>query len=1215
MNLLTSAQKEAIAARGNVLVIAGAGTGKTRTLVERCCALLLEERCSLDEILMVTFTEAAAAEMRRRIRSRLVEISEGNPSPFFQEQIALLDTASISTLHSFCLRLLREHFHDERLKLDPQFSVLSEEQAYQLRQQTLDALLEEVYTSDSKEAAAARDLLGQQAHGADRRLRDLIWQVHRYSQSLACPEKWFEEQSALFSATEPSQWREWFTQGFSVWRDQWLPVLRAQPEECLPAKLCLQALETAFSQAGKRSDIASVLERVVEADDDTHWPRRRKLALREPLKRFFDEARFLHELTPSASGEDPLAQDWNWTRHHMLTLIRLAREFGKQFSQAKRDAGGVDFADLEQFALQLLWDFRTSSPTSIALEWREGLRFVFVDEYQDINEAQDMILRALSREGAEANRFLVGDVKQSIYRFRLADPTIFQAYANAWRAGDGNGSSREASTISLADNFRSRERLLDFINPLFASLMRPEIGGVSYKSEAELKFAAAERRVALNRTAEPSPRVEMHVRLKGGEDELIDSDEAAGALAELADLEAAEKEARLVALRLRELHEGKEQVWDEERHGFRDAHWRDMVVLLRAPKGKAERFAKEFARAGVPLQVARGGFYDTTEISDLLSLLQLLDNPLQDIPLLAVLHSPLAGFSPDELVAVRVANRKDSFWIAMQKFRHRRPAVEPEFEAIAERAREKVDSFLKSFEGWRRQARQGSLSDCLEKILTETHYEALLLAQSRGDERLANISRLLKLARQFDPYQRQGLYRFLKFVETQRDAEAEEEPAPPSTLDAVRLLSIHQSKGLEFPIVVVADLGKPFNLADLRGEILVDPTYGLCSRITPPDRNGHYPSLPYWLARRRQLRDLLGEETRLLYVALTRAKDRLILTGTISDKKAVQRWQQGNDDSAIGTQQLLSARSYLGWLHLWLARVTRSRDWANQTTGENALVRWNLYSENDARLLDRTERSARQGSTDSTMPALVPDALLQRLNWKYPFSRAALEPAKTSATVLRRRFADAEEEAVPLFARGLARRFEGRGRLSAAEIGIAHHIFLQSIALERAGSVGGLEQEAARLRKSGVLSAEQTAILNLPALAAFWGSECGRRIREHSGAVRRELAFTVRMPVNEIADLVGGQPQTHLAGEFAVIQGMADLVVLLRDQIWLVDFKTDGMKGEENIREKARLYELQMKLYARALARIYFLPVTECWLHFIANQQTVQIDSTSLAGC
>jgi ATP-dependent helicase/nuclease subunit A len=1231
----TRSQQAALAARGNVLVVAGAGTGKTHTLVERCCSLLLDEGCSLDEILMVTFTDAAAAEMRKRIRARLAEAVAQSPDARLvrrlEEQIALLDTAYISTLHSFCLRLVREHFHDERLRLDPEFAVLTGEQVHQLRNNALDALLEAHYGGGSEDARAFQKFLTEQVSGTEGKVRDLIWQLHRYSRSLADPAAWFERQLAMFGESEPRQWRRWLETGFHEWREHWLGELEVFSDTPNVAD-CLKALRTA-GEIPSREKIGEVLAKIQEACAGK-WPYGKIGAVRERIKEFFSDAAFLQSLLPGGNGEDPLAQDWEWSRGHMQTLLRLTREFGGMFDDAKREAGGVDFADLEQFALRLLWEKSGASPepdgkpSALAAEWQARLQFVFVDEYQDINEAQDTILRAVSRSGAQANRFLVGDVKQSIYRFRLADPGIFQAYKKQWERREGKatdiraglapgGPMETGQTIALSDNFRSREALLDFVNSFFTMFMRSEIGGVAYDADAHLKFGAPDQRAEFSRKATPSSHVEIHLRTKTKDDGVIAGDNNGGAeetAADFSDLDATEKEARLVALQLKKLREEKLQVWDDEARVHRAAEWRDMVVLLRSPRNKAEIFAREFNRAGVPLHVKRESFYSTTEISDLLSLLQLLDNPMQDLPLLAVLRSPLVGLSVDELAMIRAGQHDDRFWTAMLKFGATSPKFAGEAGAVAAAARPKLKAFLTSFETWRRQARQGALSNCMRAILDATHYESLLLAQDRGEERLANVNRLLRLMRQFDPYQRQGLLRFLRFVEAQRDAEAEEEPASPAMADAVRLFSIHQSKGLEFPVVAVADFGKSFNFGDLHADILLDAEFGLCPRIAPPGINGRYPSLPYWLARRRQKKELLGEELRLLYVAMTRARDRLLLVGSITEKQFEARWKR---DCEITTTALLHARSYADWLGIWFAKNCAATG-EGQRAGETKDCRWILHD--DASLADGavTSEAARTKAMVQLNQAET-ERLREKLERKYPFAAATDKAAKTSVSVLRRRATEMlqQEESVELFRPRLRTRPKiqrdsenAAAKKTGADVGTLYHRFLERVAFDRVDGVKELRAEAERMVGEGFLTVEEAGWLDFDSLLKFWRSEFGKRIVAQAPRVRRELPFTARFSAAELAreSRTGQTPgeMKELENEFVVVQGVADLAVILPKEIWLLDFKTDRVTANE-LDAKKKAYEPQLNLYALALERIYGRPVTERRLHFLACGITVPL--------
>ena len=544
---LTPSQRQAVAARGNVLVMAGAGTGKTKTLVARCLDCLDRERASLDELLIVTFTEAAAAELRQRLRRAIEEkvaVASPNPQPlaaskqsedgptlnFWEEQLARFDIAHIGTLHSFCLRLTREHFHE--LGLDPQLAILDEGEARQLASETLDGQFQAHYAGEDEFSLAVQNLVQIHGVGRDEKIRALILRLHNYSQTRPDAAGWLAEQIEKFSAPDPIDWQCRLLAAIEDWRNEWLPILenlKNGNEKAAELTGIFQRLKKEFT----RELAAEVLEQILSADLTANYPKGKAGKLRPALGDIFEEAKFLAAIATAKDNRDPLAEDWAWVRSHMETLLRLAQEFAEKFSGRKRDDGVLDFHDLEQFALKLLWDFSNDRPAAIAEIWRAKLRFVFVDEYQDINTAQDKIIAALS----SGNRFLVGDVKQSIYRFRLANPKIFRDYSKKWHGANGQ-------VISLSDNFRSRESLLGFVNSVFTLLMREELGGVEYDEDAKLKpgkwWGGTPGEVPAHghhsdpargdaRPTNNAPRTELLLRLKTGRNDEADLDAESGA--------------------------------------------------------------------------------------------------------------------------------------------------------------------------------------------------------------------------------------------------------------------------------------------------------------------------------------------------------------------------------------------------------------------------------------------------------------------------------------------------------------------------------------------------------------------------------------------------------------------------------------------------------------------------------------------------------------
>ncbi len=1192
MSRSTPQQHAAIVARGNTLLVAGAGTGKTTTLVQRCLQLVLDEGVSIDRILMVTFTDAAAAEMRHRIRAALQKkLADAPENERLAEQLALLDTAFISTLHSFCLRLIREHFHE--LQVDPQLTILDEQQTRPLVQEVLEELFQRAYADETPRGIAIRDLIQRYGQGTDERVRELIKSLHVFTQTLAQPQRWLTKALEFYQGSGPGRWQSLLGPAGSDWARDWQAAVKAGTLDAANLSPAADALADLIAKPTEEA-LAKALSATLAADAD--WKRGTKTKCRKPLEKFFDEAEFLQsQLT--TDGPNPLQVDWEIARGPMVALLELTQEFTESYRQAKRDLGGIDFADLEQLVLKLLLDDK-GQPTDTARLWQSRLDHVFVDECQDINAAQDAIIQAVSRPGAEANRFMVGDVKQSIYRFRLANPHIFQNYQHTWAQGQAHH-----QVLPLTENFRSREGVIDFVNSVFGLLMQPALGGLHYDETAALQFGAREARAALSRVgdeatpktgvwAEPTPRAELHL--------LVEDKGAESAEDEWADLMATEREAYIVAHRLRELHANAHSIWDKETSLFRQVKWSDMAILLRNAAGRAEIFARACHAAGVPLLAKRSGFFVTIEVLDLVNLLRLLDNPLQDIPLLAVLRSPLVGLSLDELAFIRAGRKEDCFWLALHQWHrnHKEDANETWFV---------VDRFLQQHAEWRALIRQTSLSCCLDRVLGETNYEAFLLTTERGEERVANVKRLLDLARRYDPYQRQGLFRFLQFVEAQEEVEHDLEPAPPRHPDAVQLMTIHKSKGLEFPVVVLANISSKFNERHLNGEVFWSEELGLAPRIVLPEGEQRYPSIAHWAVRRREQRESMGEELRLLYVALTRARDTLILSGKGSSKLLDERW--GVTGSGSVEFETRKARSFWDWLKLWLREHTNSADWADDLSGGDKLIRWQLHT-SAAALAPETAPPAE----DEPLPpaSTFAEDLAERLTWKYPFPASTAETAKTSVTALRRRRDETDEEAKPLvqyqFQFQLPQpKTEKRTKLAASEVGQAHHTFLQFVDLNETDTLMKLQAQANELVADNLLRREEAEALDLEALGQFWSSPAGSSIRARQFEVHRELPFTARFTVTDLLTCgVGGVNPGLPPDEFVVVQGVMDLVVIGAKELWLLDFKTDRLYAED-MPEKLKLYTPQLKLYALALERIYQRPVTKRWLHWLYLRETVEV--------
>lgn len=1222
--MLTDAQRRAVEARGNVLVMAGAGTGKTRTLVERVLRVLIpsedadgavagSERVKVTDLLVVTFTEAAAAELRERIRQRLELVAAQQPAPFWREQLALLDSAFIGTLHSFCYRLVSEHYVE--LNLDPKLVVLDAGEALLRSHEVFEELLEAILSENSTEAEAVRVAFREYFGADETRLRDLVLRVHAYSQSLADPEAWFDSQKAYLDDPRPTQWRAWLQDALRSWEVRWKEPVSRLARDHPVAALCRDLLEPPIAGGTPEEFLGGWgirYGRFQAALEEGRKNRSITKAHRERLGRCLEELEFLGSLLP-APGEgaaadtasDPLAEDWEQMRRPMAAVLDLVRRFGEAYAAAKRQRGELDFADLEQMALTLLWDRRLQRPRPLGERLRERFRWVFVDEYQDINPAQDLILQAISRSSDSPNRFLVGDVKQSIYRFRRADPAIFREYAKAW-AGDA-----DSQVIQLTENFRSRPELLELVNEVFSALMQPDVGGIAYGREARLRSpSTAESPKDIEGNLPP---VELHLWSRAADAgtapeegmSLEDSD------APTEEFSHAEQEARFLAVRLRRLREEGLAVRDPQSGQMRPVRYSDMAVLLRSPAPKIELYVRAFEAMGVPLEVTRRGFFDPPEVRDLLNLLRLLDNPLQDLPLLAVLRSPLVGLSLDELAWICRQDRSLPVWLRIHRWMARPEDGGPPGLDL-ETTRAVLGRFLQRYDRWRQLARQGSVSRCLEEILHETCYLAWVDIQPQGRLTRQHVERWLEWARHYDLSHGEGLHSFMARVEDLQEDAIEPEVPSASGVDAVRLLSIHQSKGLEFPVVVVADLGKEFNFQDLRGDVILDERYGLAARLRSRDGTCSYPGLSYWLARERQTREMFGEELRLLYVAMTRARDYLILSGRTGNSRRKERNELVPDRAS----ELLRARCAWDWL-LPRFQELGLRSEGDASTGSAQLFQWTWHKEGSSEFSGGpTAASAHPGAADPSRGIGIENegrvwAETERLlGGAYEWAAAIREPAKTSVTSAERRFAE-EELLRGLFReRGSVQRRFPRPPLTAAERGSAHHRFLRWFPLETVPTVTAFRAAARALRDQGRLTAEETEVLDYKALVRFWESDLGTELRARASAVHRELSFTAGFEANEIREVLGQPRDAALEDEMVVVQGAVDVVAVLPEELWIVDFKTDRVTQEE-LEARVKMHAPQLRFYALALERIYRRPVRRLCLHFLSAGRTVELSGGS----
>ncbi len=1200
MSTLTSEQRDAVEARGNVLLVAGAGTGKTTTLVHRVLDLVVHNGFSIERIVMVTFTEAAAAAMRQRIGESLEEALVAAPeSANVREQLCLLPDARIGTIHGFCLRLIREHAVE--LGLDPALRVLDENQTLPMTAEVLDELVVDRLAARED---SFKTLVTGFGRGSVMNVREWILAIHRHVRSLESPVRWFADARKSVEEDLPEAWwsmlRTWAADRVSSLREveQTFPGVRS-------LVTALDGLSSACGPPGLEG-VVQALTDAAEASKGSQIPGR--------LTRLLKDTEFLKGLLPAPEEPDPVQQDWDHLRSSLRILLELTEEFGERFERAKHKAGGLDFADQEQFALRLLRS-ADGGPTPSARAIREVVDFVFVDECQDLNEAQDTLIRMISREGREANRFMVGDVKQSIYRFRRANPAIFQRYLKEWGQDPALG-----RVLPLTENFRSHQGVIDFVNSVFTDLMQAFLGGVSYTEMSKLVFGAPQQRAFFAKTipapghaAEPVVAIhwfsedvaEGADNHKDGEGGVISDGEGRE------ELKSVELEARLVASCLSALKTNNTPVWDERLEAFRPMEWSDALILMRSCAGRASVFSLELGLAGIPVQVSGESFFQSREIQDIIQMLRLLDNPFQDIPLAAALHSPMVGLTLDDLTEARLSKEKGNLWEALERWC-------ADDAAPTTAGRQKACQFLVHFRQWRALLRQTSLSCCVDRLLRETRYEAWLAGEPRGQDQLANLRKFREEIRRFSEGPNQGLYHFLRFVDIQDEHELEVESAPPRVGGAVRLMSIHRSKGLEAPVVLLAGLGKQFNKRSLRGTLLITDSHGLTAKLPSPDGLASYDTLGRWTAEREESREMLGEELRLLYVALTRARDRLVLVGELprNSEELANRMRGGGrmaDELELGN-------SVAHWLILWRSAHDVSPFGSGAQSDVSELVQWTVHS---ADALAAARSSPPKTGSDLVL-SLPPEATLRMvqsaLDWRYPKSESTVTPSKLSVTHVRRAAGIVGGEPVgdPLLPDhaliGPTHPVQGGLSIAAARIGTAMHAVLEACDLEQTVQIESLRALVDRMVWEARLRRDEAESLDLEAIRRFWQGEVGRSIVANRAHVKRELPFTLRLDRERIeaCGLSDTLPVLE-ADDFVILQGVVDLAVVLPQEIWVLDFKTDRIPAD-SLAQRAEQYRPQLRLYAAAMTSIYHRPVARTWLHFLELDLTLDVGFGSTQG-
>ncbi len=1184
---LTNEQQSAVDSRErSLLVSAAAGSGKTKVLVERLFSYVEREGANLDDFLIITYTRAAASELRGKIAKALNERMERDPGNYhLRQQMLRVYRADIKTVDAFCTSLLRENCHllgeDARgHALRPDFRVLDENEAEVLRGRVLARTLEDFYDHLTSGGTLLADTLG--AGRDDSALEQLVLELHAKLQAQPYEDKWLDVQRAFWRAVpekiEDTPYGKILLNEVGRKARHCKSLLqRAAQEMCandalnqkyapafLDASYQLEALEGKIAQgwdAARGVTIAFPRLAAVKDSDGGEMKARMK-GLWDNCK---ETVKGFAELF--AASSDEAVEDLRTMAPAMLALIDLTADFSRRYNEEKRRRNAADFSDQEHEAIRLLVA-ENGEPTELAALVSTRYREIMVDEYQDTNEVQNRIFDAISCKGE--NLFTVGDVKQSIYRFRLADPRIFLQHYNTWPPLAAAG-EHESAKLLLSRNFRSRKEVLEATNFVFRNVLSREMGELDYGEDEMLRPGAS--------YAESS--------VCGAEFHLLDLPTQTGEHR----VRASEAEAAFVADYIRNMLLSKFPVQNDKTRELRPVREEDIVILMRSPSTRLLDYRRALESRGIRCAADAGeDFFASMEIAVLFSFLQVIDNPRQDVPLIAVLRSPLFGFVPDELAALRSQQRTGDFYDAL---------------LLSEDGHSKA--FLAVLRSLRDSAAHLSVRELLSEIYRKCNVLGIFGAMHRGAERKDNLLAFLELSEDFARAGRQGLF---DFVRTLREQLASGEAAAMQTTHAssgVRIMSIHKSKGLEFPVVILSDLARRFSNMDFQSSVLVHPQLGLGPVCVDARRHIQYPTIARQALERTLRREAKAEELRVLYVAMTRAKEKLVMVHTQANAGGRVADLMALSDCPVLPEAVDSGKCMGDWIMLPL--LQRSEAGALRAfAGQNSEGRF--FAEETPWTVcvhDGLQFAAPAQQSDAAEEERAPQreelsADFAALSYRYPYAEQTAFPAKLTATQLKGRAIDeeiSENTTLPPRLRNLCKPkfLAGKTALTGAERGTALHLVMQDLDFFCEPNEQSVRAQIEAMRAQRKLTEEQAKAADVHAIVRFLRSDLAARIRK-SEQVEREYRFSLLRPVRDFSSLD--------ADDSVLLQGVVDCFFEEDGELVVVDFKTDHVSCAQ-LDERAEHYRPQLEAYSMALTRVMGKKVKEKVLYFFSAGEEVRL--------
>ena len=1249
----TEDQLKAITTREcNLLVAAAAGSGKTAVLVERIIRIITNENnpIDIDRLLVVTFTSAAAAEMRERIADAISKALEVNPnSKVLQRQLTLLIRANITTMHSFCLDVIKNYYHI--IDLDPTFRIADETENTLLKLEVINDMFEDYYENEDEEF---KNLIEAYSTSKDdEKLKNIVLDLYRFSMSGPWPENWLKNSAESFNIEtiedlDKTAWIQVLKENIYIEVSGYIKTLEKAIELINSTEGLEPYLQTFNDELNMFNSIIESLNYGVEElyneinkitfgrlksvkKDKVSDPDALEIvkAIRDSIKK---KSIKLIEDSFSISIEEAL-EGIKKSYPYMKMISRLTLDFIDRFKIKKRERNLLDFNDLEHLCLKILINYDDEGniiPSSVSEGFREYFDEVLVDEYQDSNNVQEAIIDLVSRKSLEnPNVFMVGDVKQSIYRFRQAKPELFLDKYNKYPLEEGNLNRK----IQLYKNFRSREEVISGVNYIFKEVMSHNVGELEYTDEEALNLGASYKDNEDENVIVAGP-IELHILDKSGNKDNLEEDKIEEInlgdeeKEEEEDVDAITLEARIVARRIKELMNpdlktGKIfKVLDKETGEYRPLKYKDIVILLRATKNWSELFLEELGSEGIPIYADTGtGYFETIEIRTIMSLLKIIDNPMQDVPMISVLRSPLVSFTAEELGDIRLLNKEKYFYEIINE------VSEDQYE-VNEELKEKCKVFINNLEKWRRKAIYTPIDEFIWYLYMDTAYYGYVGAMPNGKLRQANLKILFQRAKQFEQTSFKGLFNFINFINKLRNSSGDIGSAKVlgENEDVVRIMSIHKSKGLEFPVVFTSGFGKQFNLMDLNKSILYHDDLGFGPDYVDLEKRISYSTLAKEAIKKKILFETLSEEMRILYVAFTRAKEKLIITGATRNlEKSISKWTSAAalDEEIVPASEVLKGKSYLDWIVMALCKHRDGEELRNYIGVNNGLLvndfsTWKvkMWRKNDL-IVEKDEVAVDEFNEDDLFinkeVNSIDKEISRRLGYKYKYSLAEALPSNVSVSDLKRSLYEHEDDdvlTVNIFRdrEVLKPKFlqEKKG-LSASERGTAVHFIMQKLNLDKVSTREEIRNQIEDMKNNNLLSEEEAKAVEKTNFLAFFRSELGKRMMtayNEGKLLKRELPFYTEISSLEVDNSL---PEEGYKNEKVRLQGIIDCIFEEDNEIVLLDYKTDyAVEGmEEEIKDK---YRVQLRYYKEAVEKITSKRVKESYLYLFGLSKEVIVD-------